>query len=42
MNNADTELKRSDESIRHSFWKLAAKQQFQQQLIYTDFLELRT
>jgi len=35
MDNADTELEQSDESIRHTFREQAAEQQFQQQLSYT-------
>ena len=38
MDNADTELEWSDESIRHTFWESTAEQQFQQQLIYTKYL----
>lgn len=38
MDNADTELERSDESIRHTFREPTAEQQFQQQLVYTKFL----
>ncbi len=38
MDNADTELERSDEPIRHHFQEPFAEQQFYQQLVYTKFL----
>ncbi len=38
MDNADTELERSDESIRHHFREPAAERQSDQQLVYTKFL----
>ena len=34
MDNADSRLERSDESIRYIIWEPTAKQQFHQQLIY--------
>ena len=42
MDNANSELERSDESIRHTFREQTAKQQFQQQLIYTNYLTRST
>jgi hypothetical protein len=38
VDNADCQLERSDESIRHHFREPTAERQFQQQLVYTKFL----
>lgn len=38
MDNANSELERSDRSIRDTFREPTAEQQFHQQLIYTKFL----
>ena len=38
MDNAHTELERSDESIRYIIWKPIARRQFQRQFIYTNYL----
>jgi hypothetical protein len=40
MDNADTEMERSDESIRHTFREQTAQQQFHHQLVYTNYLTL--
>ena len=38
MDNADSQLEWSDESIRDTFREPTAEQQFRQQLVYTNYL----